>query len=82
MRSADEVVKALCAGAQMTGISGPVLRQLLEGGYEGTEKYLQNIIYKSKVIMLLLGKKNIEELKTVPFRIKGELKELMDCETY
>ena len=77
MRSGDEVVKALCLGANMIGISGPILRELLEGGYEGAERYLQNIIYKSKVIMLLLGKKNIEDLKTVPYRLKGDLKELI-----
>lgn len=79
MKSADEIIKALCAGADMTGISGPILRELLEGGFEGADKYLQNIIYKSKVIMLLLGRKDIEELRTVPYRIKGELKEMLDC---
>jgi len=79
MKSADEIIKALCAGADMTGISGPILRELLEGGLEGANKYLQNIIYKSKVIMLLLGRKNIDELRTVPYRIKGELKEMLDC---
>lgn len=77
IRRADEVVKALCAGANILGISGPILREFLEGGYEAAEKYLQNIIYKSKVIMLLLGRKNLEDLKTVPYRIKGELKELL-----
>lgn len=77
MRSANDVVKALCAGADMTGISGPILRELLEGGYEGAEKYIQNIIYKSKVIMFLLGKKNLNELRTVPYRVKGQLKELL-----
>jgi isopentenyl-diphosphate delta-isomerase len=77
MKSAEEVVKALCTGADMTGISGPVLRELLSGGYEAAEKYFQNIIYKAKVIMFLLGKKNLQELKTVPLRIKGELKELI-----
>lgn len=79
IKSADEIIKALCAGADMTGISGPILRELLEGGFEGANKYLQNIIYKSKVIMLLLGRKNIDELRTVPYRIKGELKEMLDC---
>jgi isopentenyl-diphosphate delta-isomerase len=62
----------------MTGISGPILRELMTSGVEGAERYLQNIMYKSKVIMLLLGKKNIEELRTAPFRVKGELKELLD----
>jgi isopentenyl-diphosphate Delta-isomerase len=78
IKGADEVVKALCAGADIVGISGPILRELLTGGLEGAEKYLQNIIYKSKVIMLLLGKKNIKELRTVPYRVKGELKELLN----
>lgn len=80
MRRAEEIVKALCAGADMTGISGPILRELLNGGAEGAEKFIQNIIYKSKVIMLLLGKKNIDELRTVPFKIKGELKDLLTKE--
>lgn len=79
IRSAEEVVKGLCAGSDMIGISGPILKELLEGGYEGALKYLQNIIYKSKVIMFLLGTKNLNELRTVPYRVKGELKELIDC---
>lgn len=78
MRRAEEVVKALCAGADMIGMSGPVLRALLEGGYEAAERYFQNLIYKSKVIMLLLGRKNLEELRTVGYRVKGELKELLE----
>lgn len=78
VKASDEVIKALCLGANMTGISGPILKSFLDGGYEGALEYLQNIIYKSKVMMFLLGKKNIEELKSVPFRIKGELKELVD----
>lgn len=77
MKRADQIVKALCVGADMVGIGGPVLRKFINSGYEGAEKYLHNIIYKSKVIMLLLGKKDLEELSTVPYRIKGELKELM-----
>jgi isopentenyl-diphosphate delta-isomerase len=77
MKTAEEIVKALCVGADMIGISGPILKVLLEGGYEAVEKYIENIIYKSKVIMFLLGKKNLEELKAVPYRVKGELKELL-----
>ncbi|MCM0649781.1 type 2 isopentenyl-diphosphate Delta-isomerase [Clostridium swellfunianum] len=79
MRQAEEIVKALCVGAEIIGISGGILRELLDGGYDGAKKYLENIIFKAKVIMLLLGKKNINELRTVPYRIKGELKELFNC---
>lgn len=77
MRTANDVIKALSIGANIVGISGPILRELEERGHESAYKYLENIIYKSKVIMLLLGKENIRDLKTVPYRIKGQLKELM-----
>lgn len=77
MKNAEEVVKALCLGADMIGISGPILRTLLDGGCEAVEQYIENLMYKSKAIMLLLGKKNVEELKVVPYRFKGELKELL-----
>ncbi|SCN22719.1 Isopentenyl-diphosphate delta-isomerase [Clostridium sp. N3C] len=77
MKKPEDIVKALCVGADMIGISGPILKLLLEGGYEAVENYMENLIYKSKVIMFLLGKKNLEELKAVPYRIKGELKELI-----
>jgi isopentenyl-diphosphate delta-isomerase len=77
MRSADEVVKALCVGANMIGISGPILRVLMEEGYDSAHAYIENIIYKSKVIMLLLGKKDILSLREVPYRLKGELNSLV-----
>lgn len=78
MRTANDVVKALCLGADMIGISGPILKHFVDEGYESAEKYLENIIYKTKVIMLLLGKKNVKELRSVPYRVTGKLKEMMD----
>ncbi len=77
IKNAEDIVKALCVGADMVGISGPVLKTLLEGGYEAVEGYFENLIYKSKVIMLLLGKKSLEELRQVPYRVMGELRELL-----
>jgi isopentenyl-diphosphate Delta-isomerase len=77
VKQADEVVKALCAGADMVGISGALLRELVTKGYDAAEKYLEQLIYKSKVIMLLLGKKTLEDLRTVPYKVKGELRELL-----
>lgn len=73
-----DVVKSLCIGAHMVGISGEILRRILEGGYDSAYKYLDEMTYKLKMLMLLLGKANIEELRNTPYKIKGELKELVD----
>ncbi len=72
----EEVVKALCMDADMVALGGTILRILLEKGYEAAEKYMEELIYGTKVLMLLLGAKDISELKNVPYRLKGELREL------
>ena len=77
IKNSQEIIKALVLGSTMVGISGEILRYLLDGGYKAAYKYLEGTLYKIKMLMLLLGKKNIRELKTVPFKIKGELKELI-----
>ena len=39
---------------------------------------MANLTYKLKVLMLLTGSKNIQDLKNVPYKVKGELKELLE----
>lgn len=72
----EEVVKALCMDADMVALGGSILRILVESGYEAAEKYLEQMIYEIKVFMLLLGAKDVTELKNVRYLLKGELKEL------
>lgn len=72
-----DILKALVLGATMTGISGAILRKLLEEGYDATEKFLDSLFYKLKALMLLTGCKNLEELRNLPYKIKGELKDLI-----
>ncbi|QQY79585.1 isopentenyl-diphosphate delta-isomerase [Keratinibaculum paraultunense] len=73
-----EVFKSLVLGADMVGISGYILWNLIKGGYEKVDKYMNNLTYKLKVLMLLTGSKNIQDLKNVPYKVKGELKELLE----
>jgi len=73
---ADEIVKALCMDADMAALGGSVLRVLLEKGYEGAEQYMVSLINGMKTLMLLLGARDVSELKNVPFLLKGELGEL------
>jgi len=72
----EEVIKALCMDADMVALGGVILRILLEKGYDAAEKYMGELIYGSKVLMLLMGAKDIAELKNVPYLLKGELREL------
>lgn len=77
IRNSMDIVKALVLGANVVGISGELLSYLIHGGYENARNYLEELIYKMKIIMLLLGKQNIIELQNTKYKITGELKELI-----
>lgn len=77
IKNSIDVVKALVLGASVAGISGELLSYLMHGGYDGAKAYLEATIYKMKVLMLLLGKKNLQELRNTEYKIIGELKELI-----
>ncbi len=77
IRNATDIVKSLILGAQTVGISGELLSFLVHGGYAYAKEYLENIIYKMKILMILLGKKNIEELRNSEYKITGRLKDLI-----
>lgn len=74
----EEIVKALCTGADIVGISGLILRELLVNGQKSAEVMLEKLIYTTKMIMLLLGKKSIKELREVNYKLTGTLKELIE----
>jgi isopentenyl-diphosphate Delta-isomerase len=72
----EEIIKALCMDADMVALGGALLRILIEKGYEAAEKYMEELISGIKVMMLLLGAKDVTELKNVQYLLKGELREL------
>lgn len=73
---AEEIVKSLCVGAKIVGISGAILKVLMTEGYEECEKFVADLLYKIKVYMLLLGAKDITKLRGTTYFLKGELKEV------
>ncbi|WP_425539196.1 type 2 isopentenyl-diphosphate Delta-isomerase [Microaceticoccus formicicus] len=77
IRTGLDIVKALVMGADMVGVSGEVLNYLIHGGFDYARDYLEGIIYKTKIVMMLLGCKNLEELKKVPYKTVGRLKDLL-----
>lgn len=78
IKNSMDIVKSICLGADMVGISGEILKNIIEGGYDKANKYMKDLNYKLKLLMLLTGSKNIEDLKKTPYRVKGELKDLLE----
>jgi len=75
IRSGIDAAKAIALGADCVGIALPILKIVIESGFEGVYKYIQYLINELKVSMFLVGAKTIEELKTVPLVIMGDLRE-------
>ena len=78
MKTAIDIVKSIVIGADMTAMTGEVLNYLLRGGYDACENFLKEINHKMKIIMVLLGVKNIDQLKKVDYKLTGRLKELIE----
>lgn len=77
IKTSLDIIKAFILGADYVGISGEVLRYVLHGGYEQAKTYLNELIYKTKVLMFFLGVTDIKELRNVDYKITGKLKEIL-----
>jgi len=62
-RSGNDVIKALCMGADFVGIGRPVAIYAFGGGVDGVKMYLDKIKSEIKDTMKLLGTRTIRELK-------------------
>lgn len=78
IRSALDLTKCLVLGADMCGISGELLSYLIHGGLDYAMNYVEGLIYKTKVLMLLMGAKDLNELSKVKWKATGRLKELIE----
>lgn len=77
IRNSMDIVKSLVLGADIAAISGELLAYLVHGGYANAKDYLESNLYKMRVLMMLLGKGNIEELKKTDYKLTGKLKEII-----
>lgn len=76
VRDSLDVVRAIVLGGEVVGISGEILSYLVHGGLDHAIEYLQGLTYKLKMVMLLMGVKNIEELRNTDYKLTGKLKDL------
>lgn len=77
IRNSMDIIKSIVLGAGIVGISGELLSYLVHGGYANAKDYLEDLIYKIKLLMILLGKQNIEQLRNTNYKVTGKLKELI-----
>lgn len=78
IKTSVDLVKSLCLGADMTAISGEILSYIVRGGYEYTLRYIDGLMEKTKMLMMLNGAKNISELQKVDYKVTGKLRELLE----
>lgn len=74
IRNPLDVIKSLALGAKAVGISGLILNYLLKFGVEMTIDLINNWKKELKVIMTILGVKNIQELSEVDLIILDDVK--------
>lgn len=77
IRTSMDIVKSIVLGADIAAISGELLAYLVHGGYANAMEYLEGNIHKLRILMMLLGKKNIEDLKNTDYKTTGKLKDLI-----
>ncbi len=75
IRNPLDIIKVLSLGSSATGIAGTILDMVLNRGVENSIETINNWKSELKVIMTILGKKNIDELKTAEFILSGRPKE-------
>ncbi|RLE59943.1 MAG: type 2 isopentenyl-diphosphate Delta-isomerase, partial [Thermoprotei archaeon] len=78
IRNGIDVAKALRLGADFAGTALPVIRAVYEKGSEGVERLLRKMISELKIVIHLVGARNIAELKKAPIVITGYLREWME----
>lgn len=70
-----DVVKSLVLGADAAGIARMILKIYWEFGTGAVKKYLNDLIQTLKIAMVLVGARNISELKTKKYIIGDKLKQ-------
>lgn len=82
IRTAAEAARAFALGADLVGITGPILRLVIEKDVKTAAEYVKGLVEGLVKYMSLLGCKNVYELRNVPLIITGETKNFIECRGY
>ncbi len=72
IRSSFDMVKAFCLGADFTAAAQPIIKVLMEEGYEGLENLIQNWREQVRIILTLLGCEQFGDLRSEHLILTGE----------
>lgn len=75
MKDGLQAAKAIALGAGVVGIARPVLQAFERSGEDGALAYLDQVERELRTAMLLVGAKNLEQLRRVPRLVTGALRE-------
>ncbi|WP_405380090.1 type 2 isopentenyl-diphosphate Delta-isomerase [Phascolarctobacterium sp.] len=82
VRSGGDIAKAFALGADAVGITGPILRKVVEEGVDAAVAYVEDLAEDLKNYMLLLGCRAPRDLRKVPLVISGATRNYLDCRGY
>ena len=74
IRTGAEIAKSISLGADAAGMAKPFLEKAVEG-YDALSQHVDHIVQELRVVMFLVGARNLEELRRVPVLIMGRTAE-------
>ena len=63
----------IALGANMAGFALPILRAIINGGFEAGSKYIERYINELKAVMFLTGSHNVRELMNKPLYVSSSI---------
>jgi len=70
IRTGLEMAKAITLGADAVGMAGPFLKRAVEG-VDAVREHIRRVLLELRIVMFLVGARDIEELKRVRVIILG-----------
>ena len=77
IRDGLTAAKAFALSADVVGMSGNILRYIIEKDIEEAQRALIDIINDLKMVMLLTGSSDLKALRNAPIYFTGELREFL-----
>lgn len=71
IRSALDIAKALCLGASFTASAQPIIKAVVENGYEGLEQLYRKWVKQLKIILTLTGCEQVSDLKRKHLKLRA-----------
>lgn len=79
IRSPLDALKAFAIGASAVGIATPLLRQTEQAGVDVAVKWLDNYLTLLRKTLLLLGRRDLRDLRSHPLLIGGQVAEWLEA---